>query len=59
MRSPSSHMNGGSHYDGTHHSCERRDYAFIVLHEYGTHHSCERRDYAFIVLHEYTIISLN
>ena len=34
MRSPSSHMNGGSHYDGTHHSCERREYAFIVLHEY-------------------------
>ena len=35
MRTPSSHMNGGSQYHGrTHHSCERREYAFMVLREY-------------------------
>ena len=45
----------------THHSCERREYAFMVSPTMNlisrTHHSCERREYAFMILREYTIIS--
>ena len=42
MRTPSSHMNGGSHLN-------------LIS---GTYHLCEGKEYAFIVLQEYTIISL-
>ena len=37
MRTPPSHINGGSHYEfisGTHHSYEKMEYAFMVLREY-------------------------
>ena len=37
MCSPLSHMNGGSHHEfisGTNHSCEKREYVFIVFREY-------------------------
>ena len=37
MHAPSSHMNDGLHHElisGTHHSCERREYVFMVLREY-------------------------
>ena len=37
MRIPSSHINGGSHYEihnGTHHLGEKGEYAFMVLQKY-------------------------
>ena len=46
MRTLSSHINGGFHYEPD-----------VRLRSTSDTNSCERREYAFIVLRKYTIIS--